>query len=536
MWRLVGQHAVPVALVAALVLAAPASAQLSPTTSPLQGSTFQGADGNQENDSPLIDWQRLQADGRVRHSPDPNPDDTAFNGGSEETEPKDWGLTTETGGVRPDKSNIRDAWSAVDQPDGNTFLYLGFTREGTVGTTFLTFELNHDDRLWNNGRAKIPCRRTGDILVSYEPHGNDPVVDVVIRRWVTTGTDVDSGCATTGRLEPVTTLRANIDAQGAMNETAIPSYLPGAFTGTVPERRFGEAALNLEALLQQVPGGGCMAFNSVWMHTRSSDVLARSSNMQDYVAPRSLSIWTCTASGTKFFDRDANGRRDANDPGIPGFRIWADYNDDGVYDRDVEPFSVSDDDGEYVIHDIDPPDNTYTLREQLLSRRSRALTVADDWQCSFPNNLTDGGTGSAPDGRFQCAWGPFNVNSTPNQGGRDFGNWFPARLTVEKQLFPPMDPGRFDLLVNGEVVLAGAGDGATTTLSVVPGTYAVSEQAAAGTNPADYRTEVRCRHSTGFGRVRAGGDFTGLELFAGQSGTCTFFNVRPGTPAISIVK
>jgi hypothetical protein len=73
MWRLVGQHAVPVALVAALVLAAPASAQLSPTTSPLQGSTFQGADGNQENDSPLIDWQRLQADGRVRHSPDPNP-------------------------------------------------------------------------------------------------------------------------------------------------------------------------------------------------------------------------------------------------------------------------------------------------------------------------------------------------------------------------------------------------------------------------------------------------------------------------------
>ncbi len=65
-----------------------------------------------------------------------------------------------------------------------------------AATTFITFELNHDPRLWNNGRATIPCRSTGDVLVSYEAQGND--VSVVIQRWVTTQTDPASGCATTG--------------------------------------------------------------------------------------------------------------------------------------------------------------------------------------------------------------------------------------------------------------------------------------------------------------------------------------------------
>ena len=56
----------------------------------------------------------------------------------------------------------------------NTFVYLGFSARGVGrGTTFLTFELNHDDRLWNNGKARIPCRRTGDLLISYEQQGND---------------------------------------------------------------------------------------------------------------------------------------------------------------------------------------------------------------------------------------------------------------------------------------------------------------------------------------------------------------------------
>jgi len=516
---------------AALAPAA-ARAQLPPTGAPLPGSTFQGADGDQDDTAALIDWQALEAADRVRHSPDPNADDSAFAGGSKETQPGGWDLDTEDGGVTPAKSNILDAWSAVDQPGADTFLYLAFTREAASGTTFLTFELNHDDRLWHNGRARIPCRRTGDLQISYEPHGN--TVQVLIRRWTTTATDPDTGCATTGRLDTSGEVEANVDAQGALNAAAIASRLPGTIGGTVPAGRFGEAALNLARLLEDAFGDGCMAFSSIWMHSRSSNSI--SSNMQDYVAPRSLAVRSCTASGTKFFDADADGRRDPGEPGIPRFLIWADYDDDGIRDA-VEPFSVSGNRGRYVIHDIRPPDGTYRLRERLLRRRSRGLPVARDWICSYPNATTPGGTGSAPGGRFGCAWGPIGVSSTPNATRRDFGNWFPARLTLTKRLFPASDPGRFDLLVNGQVVVAAAGDRASTTISVPPGTYTVAERATAGTDAAAYRSAVACRRDvTRFERARVGTGFTGLTLTAGQAASCTFFNVRPGTPAIAISK
>ena len=92
--------------------------------------------------------------------------------------------------------------------------------------------------------------------------------------------------------------------------------------------------------------------------------------MQDYVAPRALTVRSCSASGTKFHDLNANGQRDAGEPGLPRWMIWADYDDDGVRDAN-EPFAVTDSEGQYVINDIRPPDGTYTLRETLLTARAR---------------------------------------------------------------------------------------------------------------------------------------------------------------------
>jgi hypothetical protein len=519
-------------LVSAGLAAAPASATLlPPTTNPLPGSMFQGADGDQDDASPLIDWQALQAAGRVRHSPDPNAQDDAFAGGSTENEPGDWGLTFENGGVAPGKDNILDAWSAVRQPRGNTFLYLGFTRESANGTTFLAFELNADARLWDNGRARIPCRRTGDVLVSYEAQGND--VDVVISRWKTTSTDPASGCARTGRLDDYTTFTPNVDAQGAINAGAIVSRLPGTYARGVPAQRFGETALNLPTLLVEAFGDECLAFRSVWMHSRAST--SESSSMKDYVAPQPLDVRTCSASGVKFFDRDADGVRDPDDPGIPRFLIFADYDDDGVLDLS-EPRTLSDEQGEWVLYDIQPPDGDYRLRETLLARRSQTSPVATDWICSYPNNSTAGGTGSAPGGRFPCAWGPLNPALVPNARGRDFGNWFPAQLTLEKVIEPADDPGRFDLLVNGKVELEAAGDEDSTTISVPPGTYTVSEIAVPGTNPADYRSTVECRRNPTRRGSRRAGTVYAIPLFAGDRASCTFRNIRPGFPAIAIRK
>ena len=147
----------------------------------------------------------------------------------------------------------------------------------------------------------------------------------------------------------------------------------------------------------------------------------------------------------KFFDLNANGRRDAGEPGIPRFLVWADYDNDGRRDA-TEPFTETDDNGRYVLDDIRPPGGSYRLRESLLTRRNATAT---SWVCSFPHAGTPGGFGNGPGGLFGCGWGPIASATTPHAQDRDFGNWLPARLTVEKQLWPAGDPGRFDLNVNG---------------------------------------------------------------------------------------
>jgi hypothetical protein len=422
-----------------LIAPAARATPLSPSLSPLPGSSFQGADGNQDDALPAIDWQALQAAERVHHSPDPNAPDTAFTGGSEEDEPGQWDFTTEAGGVRPAKANILDAWASFDPQGGNAFLYLGFAREAAqlfarrrprAATTFITFELNHDPRLWNNGRATIPCRSTGDVLVSYEAEGNE--VSVVIQRWVTELTDPASGCATTGRLDDFTSFTPNADAQGAANATDIRTYLPGAYVNTIPADRFGETALNLGEVLGQGFDDPCFAFSSIWMHSRSST--SESSNMQDFVAPHPLTVRSCSASGTKFHDLNANGRRDTGEPGLPRWEIWADYDDDG--ERDVkEPFAVTDSEGQYVINDIRSVDGTYTLRETLLTTTARQRARAAPVICTYPNDGTPGGTGSAPGGTFQCGW-PVNIANTTYARNRDFGNY----QAVEPPPPPPPPP------------------------------------------------------------------------------------------------
>lgn len=497
---------------------------------PIPGSSFQGGDGDHDDQAPYVDWQGYEASGRVAHNPDPNAADSAFVGGSEEDEPGEWDLTTEAGGVSPAKSNILDAWSAVDQPGADTFLYLAFTRESADGTTYVAFELNQDARLWDNGRALIPCRRTGDVLVVFAAHAH--TVAVVLERWTTTATDAATGCAAHGHLTRERSLPSG-DAQGAVNAGAITSRLPGFFapSSTIAAGLFGEAALNLSMLLDQAFGDQCFNFASIWMHSRSS--LSETSNLQDYVAPRPLVARTCSASGTKFLDLNANGERDDGEPGIPRFLIWADYDNDGVRDG-VEPFAVTDDHGRYVVYDIQPPNGTYRLRETLIAGSRLPDT---SWVCSFPHDGTPGGFGNGPGGLFGCGWGPIATATTPYARGRDFGNWLPAELTIEKQLWPPDDPGRFDLQVNGETVLPSAGDGATTTIALRPGSYDITEAAVPSTDAGAYRSSVACRATTRRrGSLRAGTGYTGLVLHAGARATCTFINVRPGEPAIAIEK
>ena len=68
-------------------------------------------------------------------------------------------------------------------------------------------------------------------------------------------------------------------------------------------------------------------------------------------------------SGTKWHDLNVNGLRDFNEPGISGVRIFADLNNNSVFDKD-EPSAITDRHGNYSLDELDRPGN-YIIRELL---------------------------------------------------------------------------------------------------------------------------------------------------------------------------
>ena len=289
------------------------AAVVTTTDRPLPGSEFQGGDGDQDDAVGLIDWQGFQASAGVEHTSDPNAQDNVFHGGSKELSPDGWGLTTQNGGSNPASGNIVDFYRAIDHPvGGDVFLYLAFAREASNGTVFVTFELNQDARLWTNSRgARIPCRTTGDILISFEPHGNGASVDV--ERWVTDRADPTTGCAINGSLQSASNLKPGVDVQGSFNnDSTIHNYLPGFYAATTPKLNFGEAAINLSSVLSDI-GHPCGAFDSAWMYSLSSSS-SESADMKDYVVPSGIAVRTCKASpdlssaSSGSVDRKARGK------------------------------------------------------------------------------------------------------------------------------------------------------------------------------------------------------------------------------------
>ncbi len=111
--------------------------------------------------------------------------------------------------------------------------------------------------------------------------------------------------------------------------------------------------------------------------------------------------WTgITKTGTKFEDLDADGSpREAGEPGLPGWTIFVDYDDDGVLDPG-EPFGVTDAGGVYAIVNIAA--GTWKVREV-----GRA-----GWMCSYP----------ATTDVFGCYHEETFVPGTVYPGN-DFGNW-----------------------------------------------------------------------------------------------------------------
>jgi hypothetical protein len=100
----------------------------------------------------------------------------------------------------------------------------------------------------------------------------------------------------------------------------------------------------------------------------------------------------------------------------------------------------------------------------------------------------------------------------------------PPRLTVAKRCFPTTDGGRFNLLLDGVVVLTDAVCGASVgPFTTTPGTHTVSETAGTGTNLADYTSTIG-------GNCAPSGSIT---LANGESALCTITNTRNGTGVVT---
>ncbi len=105
-------------------------------------------------------------------------------------------------------------------------------------------------------------------------------------------------------------------------------------------------------------------------------------------------------TGLKFNDLDGDGMQDAGDPGLQGWTIYVDYNNDGMFQPAIEPSAVTNADGTYTILGVDP--GIWKLRE---------ITQVG-WVNTFPT------TGDI--------FGRFNLVNVPTDGsvsGVNFGNF-----------------------------------------------------------------------------------------------------------------
>jgi uncharacterized repeat protein (TIGR01451 family) len=181
-----------------------------------------------------------------------------------------------------------------------------------------------------------------------------------------------------------------------------------------------------------------------------------------------------TKSGTKFGDLDADGVRDAGEPGLSGWTFFVDYNGNSALDAG-EPSTISGADGSYLLAGIKP--GTWSVRE----------VPQAGWTCSFPapcayeetftsrTVLSGNDFGNYRDGSV----GGVKFEDVDGDGVRDLleptlAAW-PIRAYVDANGDGLLQPSETSIVASAATGPAGAYD-----LELAPGRYVLCEVAQAG--------------------------------------------------------
>jgi hypothetical protein len=258
---------------------------------PLAGSSFAGGDGNLATSPTAFgatDWQNVAglnagidlASGGT---------DNSFGQGTKEDNPN---VTTVSGSIPPNKSDLTRFYEASEFANGSNFLYLAWERTNSLGSANMDFEINQAPTpgLGTPGAHTIN-RTAGDLLVTFDFNNGGGRPTLGLLTWVTSGPA--SQCFSSNSL-PCWGNHVNLNSSnsiGAVNNLdAVSDPIAPNAPRSLPALTFGEAAINLTAA-GVFPTGTCEALGSAFLKSRASASFG--AEVKDFVAPVNVNISNC---------------------------------------------------------------------------------------------------------------------------------------------------------------------------------------------------------------------------------------------------
>jgi uncharacterized repeat protein (TIGR01451 family) len=261
----------------------------------LQGSCFEGGDGNvaADNDG-FFDWAQLASQPGFQSADDNVPVDRIFTQGSKEQDPSTW---TTTQSSPPAKTDIVHVATYSETVGGHDFFYGAFDRASNNGDVNLDFEFNQ-----NRATGDFPTRTDGDLLITFDGNSSSNALRLGACVWYDGASGGSQGWYPIGdggivpppagdllkgsAKCPVIDVSTSPAGIGAINSGTIDASAIG-FGANLLHDEFGEVAVDLTNALQleQSPPP-CVPFGDVFIHSRPSEAVAN--ELKDYVTPLSL--------------------------------------------------------------------------------------------------------------------------------------------------------------------------------------------------------------------------------------------------------